>query len=233
MKRKIASSSKALYDRFGLGSVEEAVIKEDIHHGILDDIEIARLCMNVGPDNTPMIHPFVNYQVRSTTEKGSVISYGLSSYGYDLRCDRKFKVFSNTYRNYTDGGSVIIDPKQPSEDTYEDYEGDYCIIPPNSLALASSIERFHIPDDVLGICLGKSTYARCGIVVNITPLEPGWTGHLTLEFSNTTPMPAKIYAGEGAAQLIFLRGAKKCRTSYRERHGKYMNQENAPVIARL
>jgi dCTP deaminase len=163
-----------------------------------------------------MIEPFVGSQVRF--EKGEkIISYGLSSFGYDLRVSREFKVFTNIY-------NCIVDPKNFSDNSFVHMEVDECIIPPNSFALARSVEYFRIPRDVLTICLGKSTYARCGIIVNVTPFEPGWEGYVTLEISNTTPLPAKIYANEGLAQVLFYRGANPPITSYAERGGKYMKQ---------
>ncbi len=159
-----------------------------------------------------MIKPFVDKQKRDTN-----ISYGLSSFGYDARVSNEFKVF-------TDVDSVIVDPKNFKTNSFVSRTNKECIIPPNSFALASTVEYFKIPEDILVICLGKSTYARCGIIVNVTPLEPGWEGHVTLEFSNTTPLPAKVYANEGAAQFIFLKGNEKPSISYAERNGKYMNQ---------
>ena len=159
-----------------------------------------------------MIKPFVSKQISGTN-----ISYGLSSYGYDARVSNEFKVFTNV-------DSVVVDPKNFKNNSFVSRKGDECIIPPNSFVLASTVEYFKIPNDVLVICLGKSTYARCGIIVNVTPLEPGWEGHVTLEFSNTTPLPAKIYANEGAAQFIFLKGDEKPETNYAERKGKYMKQ---------
>jgi dCTP deaminase len=145
-----------------------------------------------------------------------VISYGLSSYGYDVRCSNKFKLF-------TDINSSVIDPKNFKEENFIDIEGDYCIIPPNSFALSNTIETFKMPKDVIAIVLGKSTYARCGLVVNCTPIEPGWKGQVTLEFSNTTRSPIKVYANEGVAQFLFFRG-NECHTSYGDRNGKYQNQ---------
>jgi dCTP deaminase len=149
-----------------------------------------------------MIEPFEAGQVRNT-EQGKVISYGTSSYGYDVRCSDEFKIFTNI-------NSAIVDPKNFSEGSFVDVKSDICIIPPNSFALARTVEFFRIPRDVLTICLGKSTYARCGIIVNVTPLEPEWEGHVTLEFSNTTPLPAKIYANEGVAQMLFFDGDEVC-----------------------
>lgn len=163
-----------------------------------------------------MIEPFCPKQVRYQAEN-KIISYGVSSYGYDVRCAREFKIFTNI-------NSAIVDPKNFSQDSFVDVEADVCIIPPNSFALARTVEYFRIPRDVLTICLGKSTYARCGIIVNVTPLEPEWEGHVTLEFSNTTPLPAKIYANEGVAQMLFLQSDESCQVSYRDRQGKYQGQ---------
>ena len=159
-----------------------------------------------------MIKPFVSKQVR----KGK-ISYGLSSYGYDARVSTEFKIFTNV-------NSGIVDPKIFKKESFVTKIGKECIIPPNSFALARTVEYFKIPEDVLVICLGKSTYARCGIIVNVTPLEPGWEGHVTLEFSNTTPLPAKIYANEGVAQMLFFESDEVCETSYKDRDGKYQGQ---------
>ena len=159
-----------------------------------------------------MIKPFVSKQVR----KGK-ISFGLSSYGYDARVSNEFKIFTNV-------NSGIVDPKVFKKESFVTKIGKECIIPPNSFALARTMEYFKIPDNVLVICLGKSTYARCGIIVNVTPLEPGWEGFVTLEFSNTTPLPAKIYANEGAAQFIFLKGNETPEVTYADRNGKYMGQ---------
>ncbi len=159
-----------------------------------------------------MIAPFYDRQVR----KG-VISYGVSSYGYDIKIGDEFKIFNSV-------NSAVIDPKRFDEKNLLDFKGDVCIIPPNSFALASSVEYFKIPRDILVICFGKSTYARCGIIVNVTPLEPEWEGHVTVEISNTTPLPAKIYANEGIAQLIFLRADELCEISYKDKAGKYQSQ---------
>ena len=159
-----------------------------------------------------MIRPFVAKPVR----KGK-ISFGLSSYGYDARVSNEFKIFTNV-------NSGIVDPKVFKKDSFVTKIGKECIIPPNSFALARTMEYFKIPENILVICLGKSTYARCGIIVNVTPLEPGWEGHVTLEFSNTTPLPAKIYANEGVAQFIFLKGNEKPDVTYADRKGKYMGQ---------
>lgn len=163
-----------------------------------------------------MIEPFEPGQVREV-EGRKIISYGTSSYGYDIRCAPEFKVFTNIH-------STVVDPKNFDENSFVDVNKDVCIIPPNSFALARTVEYFRIPRDTLVICLGKSTYARCGIIVNVTPLEPEWEGHVTLEFSNTTPLPAKIYANEGACQFLFLKGDSLCETSYGDRKGKYMGQ---------
>jgi len=163
-----------------------------------------------------MIEPFEAEQVRYVNEQ-RVISYGTSSYGYDVRCADEFKVFTNIH-------SAIVDPKAFDAKSFVDIKGDVCVIPPNSFALARTVEYFRIPRNVLTICLGKSTYARCGIIVNVTPLEPEWEGHVTLEFSNTTNLPAKIYAHEGVAQMLFLESDEVCETSYKDRGGKYMGQ---------
>ena len=163
-----------------------------------------------------MIEPFAPRQVR-TVEGQRIVSYGTSSYGYDVRCAREFKIFTNI-------NSTIVDPKQFDVNSFVDQASDVCIIPPNSFALARTVEFFRIPRDVMVVCLGKSTYARCGIIVNVTPLEPEWEGHVTLEFSNTTPLPAKIYANEGVAQLLFFQSDEVCETSYKDRGGKYQGQ---------
>jgi dCTP deaminase len=163
-----------------------------------------------------MIDPFEPGQVR-TVDGQRVVSYGTSSYGYDIRCAPEFKIFTNI-------NSTIVDPKAFDPSSFVDVRGNMCIIPPNSFALARTVEYFRIPRNVLTICLGKSTYARCGIIVNVTPLEPEWEGHVTLEFSNTTPLPARIYANEGCAQVIFIESDEVCETSYRDRAGKYQGQ---------
>lgn len=163
-----------------------------------------------------MIEPFEPDQVR-TNGDGRVISYGTSSYGYDIRCSDEFKIFTNI-------NSAIVDPKAFDANSFVDFKGDVCIIPPNSFALARTVEYFRIPRNVLTICLGKSTYARCGIIVNVTPFEPEWEGYVTLEFSNTTPLPAKIYANEGVAQVIFFESDEPCEVSYKDRKGKYQGQ---------
>ncbi len=168
-----------------------------------------------------MIEPFEPAQVRRN-DGGKIISYGTSSYGYDVRCAPQFKVFTNIY-------SATVDPKAFDERSFVDVEGSVCVIPPNSFALASTVEFFRIPEDVLTICLGKSTYARCGIIVNVTPLEPEWEGHVTLEFSNTTTLPAKIYANEGVAQMLFFQSDERCETTYTDRDGKYQGQQGVTL----
>lgn len=163
-----------------------------------------------------MISPFEAGQVREIDGR-KVISYGTSSYGYDVRCSNIFKLFTNI-------NSTIVDPKNFDPEAFVEVDGDHCIIPPNSFALASTVEYFRIPRNVLTVCVGKSTYARCGIIVNVTPFEPEWEGHVTLEFSNTTPLPAKIYANEGIAQVLFFESDEVCQTSYKDRAGKYQGQ---------
>jgi dCTP deaminase len=168
-----------------------------------------------------MIEPFEADQVKEVDGR-RVVSYGTSSYGYDIRCSREFKIFTNI-------NSTIVDPKAFDAKNFVDFTGDVCIIPPNSFALARTVEYFRIPRSVLTICLGKSTYARCGIIVNVTPLEPEWEGHVTLEFSNTTPLPARIYANEGVAQVLFIESDEVCETSYRDRGGKYQGQKGVTL----
>jgi len=163
-----------------------------------------------------MITPFEADQVRERNGE-KLVSYGTSSYGYDVRCANEFKIFTNI-------NSAIVDPKAFDADSFVNLESDVCIIPPNSFALARTVEYFRIPRNVLTVCLGKSTYARCGIIVNVTPLEPEWEGHVTLEFSNTTPLPAKVYANEGVAQVLFFESDEVCENSYADRQGKYMGQ---------
>lgn len=180
--------------------------------GILADHQIRDLALNHG-----MIDPFVEKQTRE-----GVISYGLSSYGYDARCSPEFKIFTNV-------DNALVDPKNFSPASFVDRNTDVCIIPPNSFALTRSVEYFRIPKDVLVVCLGKSTYARCGLIVNVTPLEPGWEGHVTLEISNTTPLPAKVYANEGIAQFLFFKGSTECEVSYADRSGKYMGQRGVTL----
>jgi len=167
-------------------------------------------------DKDNIINPFVPNQIKKHQDY-NVISYGTSSYGYDVRCADEFKVFTNI-------NNTIVDPKNFDTKSFIDIKADVCIIPPNSFALARTVEYFKIPRNILTICLGKSTYARCGIIVNVTPLEPEWEGHVTLEFSNTTPLPAKIYAHEGVAQMLFLEADEVCETSYLDRQGKYQGQ---------
>jgi dCTP deaminase len=167
-----------------------------------------------------MIEPFANSQVRN-----GVISYGVSSYGYDIRVADEFKIFTNIY-------SAVVDPKQFDPRSMVDFKGDVCVIPPNSFALARTIEYFRIPRQVLTVCLGKSTYARCGIIVNVTPFEPEWEGYVTLEISNTTPLPARIYANEGIAQVLFFEADEMCDISYADKKGKYQGQQ-AIVLPKL
>lgn len=168
-----------------------------------------------------MISPFEPGQVRERDD-GRIISYGTSSYGYDVRCSTEFKIFTNI-------NSAIVDPKNFDDNSFVNVDSDVCIIPPNSFALARTIESFRIPRNVLTVCLGKSTYARCGIIVNVTPLEPEWEGQVTLEFSNTTPLPAKIYANEGVAQMLFFESDEVCETSYADRAGKYQGQSGVTL----
>ncbi|AJI54485.1 dCTP deaminase [Francisella philomiragia] len=163
-----------------------------------------------------MIEPFEAGQIKVSNNQ-KIVSYGTSSYGYDVRCADEFKIFTNI-------NSSIVDPKNFNDKNFVDFKGDVCIIPPNSFALARTVEKFKIPRDTLVVCLGKSTYARCGIIVNVTPLEPEWEGYVTLEFSNTTPLPAKIYANEGVAQMLFFQSDEECETSYADKGGKYQGQ---------
>ncbi|HIN80554.1 MAG TPA: dCTP deaminase [Planctomycetes bacterium] len=173
-----------------------------------------------------MIEPFESDQVREISDGDGntrrAISFGVSSFGYDLRVSDEFKVFTNVHCS-------MVDPKVFDADSFVDLRRDVCIIPPNSFALARSIEYFRIPRNVITICLGKSTYARCGIIVNVTPFEPEWEGHVTLEISNTTPLPAKIYANEGLAQVLFFESDEECETSYRDRGGKYQGQKGITI----
>ena len=180
--------------------------------GILADHQIRDLAQNEG-----MIEPFIETQKRD-----GAISYGLSSYGYDARCSDDFKIFTNV-------DNAMVDPKAFSSQSFVDRKTDICVIPPNSFVLTHTVEYFRIPKDVLVICLGKSTYARCGLIVNVTPLEPGWEGHVTLEISNTTPLPARVYANEGLAQFLFFKGSDVCETSYADRKGKYMGQKGVTL----
>jgi dCTP deaminase len=177
--------------------------------GIKNDAWIRRMANECG-----MIEPFVDQQVRD-----GVISYGVSSYGYDIRVANEFKIFTNVH-------STIVDPKAFDPRSMVDFNGDVCVIPPNSFALARTIEYFRIPRTVLTVCLGKSTYARCGLIVNVTPFEPEWEGYVTLEISNTTPLPARIYANEGIAQVLFFEADEVCEISYADKKGKYQNQQS-------
>ena len=183
---------------------------------IKSDRWIKRMALEHG-----MIEPFEPAQVRAHGD-ARVVSYGVSSYGYDVRCADEFKIFTNI-------NTTIVDPKRFDEKSFVDFRGDCCIIPPNSFALARTVEYFRIPENVLVLCVGKSTYARCGVIVNVTPLEPGWESQVTLEFSNTTPLPAKIYANEGVAQMIFLESDERCEVSYKDRAGKYMGQRGVTL----
>ena len=168
-----------------------------------------------------MIEPYEPGQVREANGQ-RIVSYGTSSYGYDIRCSNEFKMFTNI-------NSTIVDPKNFDSNSFVDIKNDFCIIPPNSFALARTVEYFRIPRNVLTICLGKSTYARCGIIVNVTPFEPEWEGYVTLEFSNTTPLPAKIYANEGVAQVLFFESDEVCEISYKDRGGKYQGQKGVTL----
>lgn len=181
------------------------------HPGILADHQIRALAAK------GMIAPFMEKQTRE-----GVISYGLSSYGYDARCSDEFMIFTNV-------DNAIVDPKNFSNQSFVERSAPVCVIPPNSFVLTRTVEYFRIPEDVLVVCLGKSTYARCGLIVNVTPLEPGWEGHVTLELSNTTPLPAKVYANEGIAQFLFFKGSSPCEVSYADRKGKYMGQRGVTL----
>ncbi len=183
--------------------------------GVKPDSWIRQMAQEKG-----MIEPFVDGQVRE-----DVISYGLSSYGYDIRVSNEFKIFTNVH-------SAIVDPKNFDPDSFVDYSGDICVIPPNSFVLAQTVEYFRIPRDVITVCVGKSTYARCGLIVNVTPFEPEWEGYVTLEISNTTPLPARIYANEGIAQVLFFHADEICETSYADRKGKYQHQQTI-VLPRI
>lgn len=204
---------------------------------IKSDKWIERMC--VGRGDRAMITPFEPVQVKEVpgeaVEQGpgrvsrvsrKVVSFGCSSYGYDLRVADEWKVFTNTFCG-------IVDPKNLDTKAFVDVKADHVLIPPNSFALARSVERFVIPDDVLGVVLGKSTYARCGIVVNVTPLEPGWEGYVTIEVSNTTPLPAKIYSNEGVAQVLFFQSDERCKTTYADKKGKYQDQPANIVLPRI
>lgn len=183
--------------------------------GLKPDHWIRKMALEKG-----MIEPFADSQVRD-----GVISYGVSSYGYDIRVADEFKIFTNVY-------SAVVDPKHFDTNSMVDFKGEICVIPPNSFALARTIEYFRIPRDVLTVCLGKSTYARCGIIVNVTPFEPEWEGYVTLEISNTTPLPARIYAHEGIAQVLFFQADEVCEVSYADKKGKYQKQQ-AIVLPKL
>jgi dCTP deaminase len=183
--------------------------------GVKNDVWITRMARE-----NRMIEPFIENQVQE-----GVISYGLSSYGYDIRVTDEFKIFTNVH-------SAVVDPKHFNPDSFVDFKGDICVIPPNSFVLARTIEYFRIPRTILTMCLGKSTYARCGLIVNVTPFEPEWEGFVTLEISNTTPLPARIYAGEGIAQVIFFEADEVCQTSYADRKGKYQAQQEI-VLPRI
>ncbi len=185
--------------------------------GVHADSWIRRMAKEHG-----MIEPFEENLVRESESGVRAISYGLSSYGYDLRVSNEFKVFTNVH-------STVVDPKNFDPKSMVDMTTDVCIVPPNSFALARSVEYFRIPRSVVTMCIGKSTYARCGIIVNVTPFEPEWEGHVTLEISNTTPLPAKIYANEGLAQVLFFEGCEICETSYADRGGKYMKQRGITI----
>lgn len=193
-----------------LGPCNSEQFKTMTSKGLLTDLDITKLCIDT---DTPMITPFQE----KLSDKGK-ISYGLSSCGYDARAGTSFKIFTNV-------NNSIIDPKDFSEDCFVEREADYCIIPPNSFILCHTVEHFNMPEDVMGICLGKSTYARCGNVCGVTPLEPGWSGQVTIEISNTTTLPAKVYANEGVCQFLFFRTQNPCLTPYNKRNGKYMGQK--------
>jgi dCTP deaminase len=201
--------------------------------GLLSDMQIAHLAQH-----HDMIVPFVNNAIRERDGK-RVVSYGLTSYGYDLRVAGEFRVFRPTYNARRDGKSetVIVDPKDMDDRAFEEVRADVVVIPPNSFVLARSVECFKIPRDVLAIVLGKSTYARCGLAVNCTPLEPAWCGHLTVEISNTTPIAARVYAWEGVAQLLFFKASQECEHSYADKNdgaaGKYMNQGPEIVLPKV
>ncbi len=186
------------------------------HPGLLADHQIRKLCHSGvdghGNEYGPMISPMAEGEKRA-----GKISYGLTSCGYDLRVGSKFKIFTNVY-------GAVVDPKQMDVSAFVDFEGDVCIIPPNSFALAEAVEELNMPRSVMAVCIGKSTYARCGIILNITPIEPSWRGKLTLEISNTTPLPAKVYANEGIAQLLFFLTSSDCEVSYADKKGKYQDQ---------
>lgn len=184
--------------------------------GIMPDHWIREMATQHG-----MIDPFIEKQHREK-DGAKIISYGLSSYGYDARCSDEFMIFTNI-------DNAIVDPKNFSNQSFVERKTDVCVIPPNSFALTRTVEYFRIPKDVLVVCLGKSTYARCGLIVNVTPLEPGWEGHVTLEISNTTPLPARVYANEGLCQFLFFKGSSPCEVNYADRNGKYMGQRGVTL----
>ncbi len=219
IKQQCVHPTRIGVENYGLTLAQTASIEQFIQTP-LPGVE------NLWPDWKPMIDAYSPEQQRWDMSRAiggeRIISYGTSSFGYDVRCANEFKVFTNIH-------SVTVDPKNFDEKSFVDVESDVCIIPPNSFALARTVEYFRIPRDVLTICLGKSTYARCGIIVNVTPLEPEWEGHVTLEFSNTTTLPAKIYANEGVAQMLFLQSDEDCETSYRDRGGKYQGQQGVTL----
>jgi dCTP deaminase len=202
---------------------------------VLNDRQITARCLKgtLGDQkeyrSDAMINPFFPEQISRNLDGSKAVSYGVSSFGYDIRTSGHFKIFNAAPQN----AAGIIDPKNFDDSLYTTVErGDYVILPPHSFALSNSIEYFRIPSDIITICLGKSTYARCGIIINVTPAEPGWCGHLTLEFSNTSPFPAKLYVGEGVAQMLFLQG-EPCEIAYNDRAGKYQNQGDEPVTPRM
>ncbi len=219
IKQQCIHPTRLHVEHYGLNPAQAAMAHKFLHTP-LEGVE------NLWPDWKPMIENFSPEQQRWDMTRAigghRIISHGTSSFGYDVRCAGEFKVFTNIH-------SATVDPKNFDEKSFVDVESDVCIIPPNSFALARTVEYFRIPRDVLTICLGKSTYARCGIIVNVTPLEPEWEGHVTLEFSNTTTLPAKIYANEGVAQMLFLQSDEACETSYKDRGGKYQGQRGVTL----
>jgi dCTP deaminase len=228
IRRKSLPPTHSIAARVGSSDIDSLAWEGNTHTvDQLKDLENRFWAGRLRPDHPivrdfkPMIEPFESGQVRERDGE-KIISYGTSSYGYDVRCANKFKIFTNI-------NSSVVDPKNFDPNCFVDFEGDVCIIPPNSFVLARTVEYFRIPRNVLTICLGKSTYARCGIIVNVTPLEPEWEGHVTLEFSNTTNLPAKIYANEGVAQMLFLESDETCETSYADRGGKYQGQTGVVV----
>lgn len=188
---------------------------------LIADNEIMRLAFQYN-----MIVPFVDHSVKQNVSGEGILSYGLSSYGYDIRCSNKFKIFTNI-------NASVIDPKNMNDKCFVDFEGDVCIIPPNSFVLTYSVEKIKVPRDILVVCIGKSTIARAGISCLVTPLEPEWEGHITLEFSNTTNLPVKLYGNEGCAQLLFYRAETPCDISYADRKGKYQNQQAEIVLPKI